>query len=118
MIRQTHTTYAEHLRGGEGTIELRHILSKEELMGHGSMYAHVVLPPHASIGFHQHSDNTEPYYILKGEGIFVDNDGSRTPVKAGDVCVIEVGQSHAMENPGDEPLEMIALIYNEAGRLL
>ncbi len=118
MVRKTDVKYVANLRGGEGTIEIRHILSRDELMGHASMYAHVVIPPHATLGFHQHVENTEPYYIIKGEGIFVDNDGSRTAVKAGDVCVIEVGQSHAVENPNEEPLEMIALVINQAGKLL
>ena len=60
---------------------------------------------------HQHIVETEPYYILSGKGIFTDNDGSRTEVVPGDVCVIEVGQSHSLENPNDEPLEIIAMVY-------
>ena len=51
--------------------------------------------------------------ILEGKGIFVDNDGSRSEVGPGDVCYIEVGQSHSLENPTDENLVFIALIYNE-----
>ena len=113
MVRKTDVKYVPNLRGGAGVIEIRHILSKDELMGHATMYAHVIIPPCASIGLHQHVGNTEPYYIIKGEGIFIDNDGSRTVVKPGDVCVIEVGQSHAMENPNGEPLEMMALVINE-----
>lgn len=116
MIRKTETAFVPNLRGGEGTIEIRHILSKDELMGHGTMYAHVVFPPHSSLGFHQHVGNTEPYYVLKGRGIFVDNDGSRTEIQPGDVCVIEVGQSHAIENPNEEPLEIMALVINERGK--
>ena len=38
------------------------------------------------------------------KGIFIDNDGSRTEVGPGDVCCIEVGQSHGMENASDEDL--------------
>ena len=34
----------------------------------------------------------------------------------GDVCVIEVGQSHAIKNPFDEPLEFMALVINERGK--
>ncbi len=117
MVRKTDIKHVDNLRGGDGTIEIRHILSKDELMGHASMYAHVVIPPHASIGFHQHMENTEPYYIINGKGIFIDNDGCRTEVKAGDVCVIEVGQGHAMENPNEEPMEMIALIINQRGKV-
>lgn len=116
MIRKTETVFVPNLRGGEGTIEIHHILSKDELMGHGSMYAHVIIPPHCSLGFHQHVENTEPYYVLKGTGIFVDNDGSRTEIQPGDVCTIEVGQSHAIENPGESPLEIMALVINERGK--
>lgn len=113
MVRKTESVFVQGLRDGEGTVELRHILSKDELMGHGTMYAHVILSPHASIGFHQHVGNTEPYYVIKGNGIFVDNDGTRTEIRPGDVCVIEVGQSHAIENPSEEPLEIMALVINE-----
>lgn len=113
MVRKTDVKIVEGLRGGNGTIELRHIVTKEELNGHGNMYAHVIVKPHSSIGWHQHVGNTEPYYILKGNGVFVDNDGSRIDVGPGDCCIIEVGQSHAMENNTDEDLEMIALVYNE-----
>ena len=63
--------------------------------------------------YHQHVGNTEPYFILQGKGIFIDNDGSRTEVGPGDVCCIEVGQSHGMENASDEDLVMMALVYNE-----
>ena len=80
------------------------------------MFAHVVIPPHSSLGFHQHVENTEPYYVIKGKGIFVDNDGSKTEIAEGDVCVIEVGQSHAIENPNDESLEIIALVINMRGK--
>ena len=113
MIRKTTVQKVEGLRGGKGVAEIHHIVSKEELNGHGSMYAMVKLGPGCSIGYHQHIGNTEPYFILKGKGTFVDNDGSRTEVGPGDVCCIEVGQSHAMENNSDEDLTMMALVYNE-----
>ena len=34
-------------------------------------------------------------------------------VGPGDVCVIEVGQGHSMENNSDQDLVFMALIYNE-----
>ena len=116
MVRKTEVKYVPNLRGGEGVIEIRYILNKDELMGHASMYAHVIIPAHASIGFHQHVENTEPYYVLKGKGIFEDNDHTETEIHPGDVCVIEVGQSHAIKNPFDEPLEIMALVINERGK--
>lgn len=113
MIRKPEGIVKEHAQGGEGSVEFFHVLNEEELMGHGSLYAKVVVKPHSSIGYHQHVGNTEPYYILSGKGIFTDNDGTRTEVGPGDACVIRPGQSHGLENPYDEPLEMMALIIFE-----
>ena len=113
MIRKTSNSTVTGMMGGKGSLEIREILPKNELMGHGTLFSRTVLPPGSSIGFHQHVGNTEPYYILKGTGIFVDNDGSRIEVGAGDVCLIQCGESHALENNGDEDLEIIALIINE-----
>lgn len=112
MVRKPTKRVIEHLRGGEGTVEIYDIVTADELNGHGSMYAKTVIKPHSSIGFHVHETNTEPYFILEGRGVFVDNDMSRTEVGPGDVCVIEVGQGHALENNTDEDLIIMALIYN------
>ena len=116
MIKKDRVVTVEGMRGGAGSVEIHHILEGEELMGHGTLYARVIIKPHSSIGWHQHVGNTEPYYILKGVGTFVDNDGSKTEIAEGDVCVIEVGQSHAIENPNDESLEIIALVINMRGK--
>lgn len=112
MVRKTTKRVVEHARGGEGTVEFYDIVSAEELYGHGRVYAKTVIKPHSSIGFHVHENETEPYFILEGNGVFVDNDMSRTEVGPGDVCVIEVGQGHAIENNTDEDLVIMALVYN------
>lgn len=116
MVRKARVVTVEGLRDGKGSVEIHHFVEKEELLGHGAMFARVIVKPHSSIGWHQHVGNTEPYAILKGEGVFIDNDGSKTTVHAGDVCLIEVGQSHSLENNTDEDLEMIALVINEAAK--
>ncbi len=58
---------------------------------------------------------------MRGEGDFIEgkseNDRNVTRVHAGQVCVIEVGQWHSLENNSDGELEMIALIYNKKGYL-
>ena len=114
MIRKTQPVTVEHARGGEGYVTFYHILQKEELMGHGTLYAKVVVNPHSSIGYHQHTGDTEPYFILSGKGIFTDNDRTRTEVGPGDACLIKPGESHGLDNPNDEPLEMMALILLES----
>lgn len=113
MVKHNEPVVKENLRGGQGHVVLYPILTAEELMGHGTMYARVVIPPRCSIGWHQHVGNTEPYYIIKGEGTFVDNDKSRTTVHAGDICTIACGEWHSMENNSEEDMEMIALVINE-----
>ncbi|MCI8400597.1 MAG: cupin domain-containing protein [Lachnospiraceae bacterium] len=113
MVRKENLVVKHEIRGGTGDVYMYHILEENELMGHGTLYARVVLPPGSSIGYHRHVGNTEPYYILKGSGIFVDEKGERVPVQAGDVCVIACGESHGMENTGKEDLEIMALIINE-----
>lgn len=113
MVRKAMVEAAEGLGNGVGKAEVHHIITKEEFLGHGRMYAKVVLKPHSTVGYHQHIGETEPYYILKGKGTFIDNDGGRIEVGAGDVCVIEVGHSHSLENNSEEDLEFMAMIYNE-----
>ena len=113
MIKKERVVVVEGLRGGVGSAEVHHLVEKEDLLGHGKMFARVVLKPHSSVGWHQHIDDTEPYAIIKGEGVFIDNDGSRTVVRPGDVCTIEVGQWHSIENNTEEDMEMIALVINE-----
>jgi quercetin dioxygenase-like cupin family protein len=111
MVKHETVTTVQNLAGGKGEARLYHILDKEAIP-FGRMYAKVVLAPGSSVGWHKHSGETEPYYILKGTGTFVDNDESRTEVHAGDICTIEDNQYHSIENNSDEDLEFIGLIYN------
>ncbi|MBR1672709.1 MAG: cupin domain-containing protein [Fretibacterium sp.] len=120
MVRREDIVEVQGLAGGKGPAYVHHIVSKEELLGHGRLYARVVLPPRSSVGWHQHVHDTEPYYILKGEGDFTEGDGNGenrtvTRVRPGDVCVIHVGQWHCLENNSGADLEFMALIYNETG---
>lgn len=114
MVKQVRIAKIDNARGGVGSIEMHHFLEEDEMLSHGTLFAKVVIKPHSSIGWHQHVGNTEPYAIIKGDGVFIDNDESRINVKSGDVCVINVGEYHAIENNTDEDLEMIALVLNEA----
>ena len=122
MVRDVKGVEAEGLAGGKGKAVRYEIVPKEELNGHGRLYARIVLMPGSCVGWHQHVDDTEPYYILRGEGDFIEGDsgdGERkvTRVHAGQVCVIKVGQWHSLENNSDGVLEFIALIYNKPGYL-
>ena len=39
MVRKAKIKTAENLRGGNGRLEMHHILEAEELNGHGRLYA-------------------------------------------------------------------------------
>ncbi|MEE1113608.1 MAG: cupin domain-containing protein [Eubacterium sp.] len=117
MVRKPGVETIYGLAGGKGPAYLHHIVGRAELLGHGRMYAKVILPPGSSVGWHQHVHDTEPYYILKGDPDFIDNDRSVTRVHPGDVCVINVGEWHSLENNTDSDVEFMALIYNEKGFL-
>lgn len=117
MIRKPFVEEKEHVQNGDGIVTFRHILCKEELYGHGRMFVESVIPPGASIGKHRHIDETEAYYILAGEGVYHEPDGSEHKVEVGDVCVLEVGAEHWIENRSEVPLSFIALIYNAEGIL-
>ena len=47
-------------------------------------------------------------------GVFEDNSHTLTEVGPGDVCLIRCGESHGLDNPHDEPLEIMALVLNLA----
>ena len=119
MIREVKGVEAEDLAGGKGKAMRYVIVPPEELNGHGRLYARIVLMPGSSVGWHQHVNDTEPYYILRGEGDFIEGDSENdrrvTRVHAGEVCVIRVGQWHSLENNSDGELEFMALIYNKPG---
>jgi len=112
MVRKGSEMRVESLsemRGGIGIVDVMHIMEKNEFREKGRLFAKNILKPGTSIGQHQHTGDFEVYFISKGEGIFYDN-GKPVPVKAGDVGIIENGQSHGIENTGNEIMEVIALV--------
>lgn len=112
MVRREQIREAANLEGGKGKAFICQIVTPQELHGSAKLYAKVVLPPGSSVGWHRHVRATEPYYILKGQADFIDNDRSVTKVGPGDCCLIEEGQYHSLENNYGEDVEFMALIVN------
>lgn len=94
---------------GKGVVHMKELADKKSMYDHVRMFAHNTLDPGCSIGYHPHYNETEFYYILKGEGVFNDN-GTEVILRAGDISATAHGEYHGLENRSDEPLEMIALI--------
>lgn len=108
-IEEMRTEIKEKMRGGNGSVEILHILEKDEMKGKVRLFAKVTLNPGASIGVHDHIGEEEVYYILKGTGTVNDN-GTEKVVHVGDAILTGNGAFHAIENTGDEPLVFMASI--------
>ena len=115
MIRKAEEMRVENIaemRGGKGEVRVIHILERNEFQNKGRLFAHNILKPGTSIGMHEHVGDFEAYYVIKGEGMF-DEEGVKKPIKAGELGLISVGKSHAIENTGHTDLELIALVLFE-----
>lgn len=112
MIRRKDEMASESkcIRNGIGNTDMRKILNgADEMYGKGRMFNVMTLEPGNSIGEHAHSGDNEIFYIISGTGEYCDN-GTWTTLSAGDAAICNDGDSHAMKNTSDSPLEFIALI--------
>ena len=88
---------------------IKHILGEKELNGKCGLYAQVTIEPGCSLGYHEHHNESETYYILSGQGDYDDN-GTVRPVKTGDVTFTPDNHGHGLKNTGDTDLVFMALI--------
>lgn len=102
----------KNLKEGRGTTTLYHFIEGEELKNKAKMVSRLVLEPGASIGVHDHTEDFEVYYIIKGEGRVLDN-GCMQPIGSGDVVYTANGESHCLENTGNKELELLAIVIND-----
>lgn len=108
---KSETVTAKNKAGGKGEIYITHLLTQKEMVGQCGMFAKVVVPPGSSLGVHQHNGNTETYHILQGKALYTDN-SETCEVKPGDTTFCADGDSHGIENIGDEDLIFMAIIIN------
>ncbi len=90
-------------------ITVEELLNEEQMDGKLGLYARVTIAPQATLDFHEHHGETETYYILSGEGVYDDN-GVKSPAKAGDVFFCKDGGGHGISCKSAEPLVFMALI--------
>ena len=98
-----------HLRGGKGNTVFRELLTAEQFCGHGRQLSVLSLEPGESIGIHEHTGESETYFILQGTGLYYDN-GKNVTVTEGDCTYCGSGESHGIENTGIASLSFIAMI--------
>lgn len=113
MVRkpaQQNVEILTNMRGGQGDINLRSLLTgPEEMNGKGRLFKLITIPVGGSIGYHVHEGESETFYIVSGSGQFDDN-GATLPFAAGDVLFTPAGNGHGVQNTGDVPVQMVALI--------
>ena len=101
--------YREHMRDGNGIVEITNFATPEELNNKGRLFANITLNPGCSIGYHVHENESELFYVMKGEAVYNDN-GTEVPVSAGDVMICPSGSGHAVANNSAETTELCAVI--------
>lgn len=98
-------------QGGENEVVFYDWLLPEEAKGHGRVFSKLVIPPGASIGYHEHKGEFGVLYILSGEATINDN-GNEVILRAGDMNLCRDGCSHSTKNNGTEDLVLIAMSMN------
>ncbi|MGI6074796.1 MAG: cupin domain-containing protein [Pyramidobacter sp.] len=101
----------EGFKGGVGRTTMRDLMDAEAMGGHGRKFGLTCVAPGASIGTHFHRGESEAWYVLSGTGRFND-DGTWQDFAPGDFLYCADGHCHGLQNTGDKPVEMVALILN------
>lgn len=87
----------EHFKGGNGIVTKVSCIGEKDFTEYAEVISRLILPPGASIGYHQHVGNEEMITILSGEAKYVD-DGKEYFLTAGDVTICNEGHEHSFEN--------------------
>ena len=103
--------------GGEGAILFEYLLDDEQLNNMCRLYAKVTLMPGSSLGFHEHQGESETYYILSGNGTYINTKKEETEIYPGDVTFTASGEGHGLKNTGKEKLVLMALIIYDEKRV-
>ena len=99
----------DNMRGGTGSVTIRHYFSKQEINASCRLCAELTLPPQTSIGKHEHTNEDEIFIVQHGTGI-MSVDEKEIEVKKGDAILTGKGAAHAIKNVGAEKLVITALI--------
>ena len=96
----------ECIHGGEGLCRHATIFQGGEIPAPVSFINYTIIPPGASFGPHRHGDDNEFYVVLDGEGVYT-QDGTDTPVAAGDIIMNPAGGTHGIRNTGDRDMPLL-----------
>ncbi len=106
---QMRKAVVEKPRGGSGVGHFTHILEASELKPSATMFAEITLEPGGEVGYHDHVDDAEIYYILSGT-MEVNDNGTTVLLEPGDAVYTTDGEFHGIRNAGDTHATMLAVI--------
>ncbi len=99
---------SDNVRGGKGKANIFNLIKDYQV---DITYVGVVeLEPLATIAEHTHLDDRELYFVIEGEGVFIEN-GEKNYIKRGYYGAINRGDSHGIENTSKtEKLKIVAIV--------
>lgn len=114
MIRKPlKTERVQNLRNGEGFADISYLMKSEEKFSNVTFMGIVELAPKASIGFHEHINDSETYYIVQGQGLFEEKGCVEKAVESGDFCYIPKGSGHGLKNTGNDKMTILAIVSDD-----
>lgn len=98
--------WADHFESRPGT-PVRQILSASA----EQVVVAWQVEPGQRIEAHRHPRGQDTWIVLEGEGLYLpDAEGSRVPVRAGQVVVAPAGAVHGLENTGAVPFKFLSVV--------
>lgn len=91
---------------GKGHIIFRELFNKKNFRSKLSFLHETIIPPKSTIGYHEHIDNEEIYYIISGKGL-MEVDGKVKTVTSGDAVITHGGSKHGLINNSSKNLHII-----------
>ena len=102
-------TISQNPRDGIGKIVGKQLLTEVDMGNNlNGLYINY-LDIGAEIGYHEHHNEDEVYYILEGTGIANDN-GAKIEISTGSVLYTKMGSGHGLKNTGNIPLKFLAFM--------
>lgn len=99
-----------NMRGGQGEVRLTKLMDR--LPDNARIFSLITLDQGCSIGYHIHEHETELFYFLSGTAKVLD-DGREFILEAGDAMSTGSGHGHGVENAGQEPVRLLAVIVKD-----
>lgn len=111
--KESHVTEAiVGLRGGAGATGKTTFFAPGEAPQWLKLAAVLTLEPGVTIGRHDHTGESELFYVLEGE-LYGYDQGAEILLRPGDVTLTGGGQLHELQNRSDKTARVLAVIVQE-----